>query len=614
MINLPFLKKNQPAKDHQKDSPNPEIAVPQLKLGDFTAGFTSIQDIIAPSAIEVDFTHLQIGQTYFRTLFVAGYPRYVSANWLSPLINFDHTLDISMFIYPTTGREVIENLKRKIGEMEAELQTDTDKGKIVNIDTKVKLEDAKKLQEQLAKGSERFFQFALYITIPANSKKELDRTTKQVQSLLGSLMIVSKVAGLQMESAFKTTLPYGYDRLMITRNMDTTSLATTFPFASSELTANQGILYGINQHNGSLIIFDRFAMENANMCIFAKSGAGKSFMAKLEILRSLMFETEVIAIDPEDEYHTLSNAVNGEYISFSASSPSKINPFDLSQIYEEGVDELGLKILSLHGLLKIIMGELNPIEEALLDRALVLTYKQKGITPDPLTQRNEPPLMEDLYKTLVGMEQKESANLAARLEKFIKGSMRGIFDQQSTVELANQFTVFSIRELEDELRPVAMYMILDYVWTKIKKDLKKRLLIVDEAWYLMRYADSAAFLYSMAKRARKYYLGLTTVTQDAQDFLSTDYGKAIVTNSSIQILMKQSTAAIENVANVFFLSQGEKNLLISAGVGEGLFFAGSNHVAMKVVASKEEYNLITSKPEDILKQQAYSTDSNNPER
>jgi conjugal transfer ATP-binding protein TraC len=606
MINLPFLSKKPEA--DSKTKPGGAPSLPPMKPSDFAIGFTSIQDIIAPPAIEVDFTHLQIGQTFFRTLFVAGYPRYVNANWLSPLINFDHTLDVSMFIYPTTGREVIESLKRKIGEMEAELQTDTEKGKIVNIDTKVKLADAKTLQEQLAKGTERFFQFGVYITIPANSKKELDRITKQVQSLLGSLMIVSKNASLQMENAFKTTLPYGYDRLMITRNMDTTSLATTFPFASSELTANQGILYGINQHNGSLIIFDRFAMENANMCIFAKSGAGKSFFAKLEMLRSMMFDVEIIAIDPEDEYRTLCESVNGEYMSFSATSPSKINPFDLSQVYEEGVDELGLKILSLNNLLKIIMGQISPMEEALLDRALVLTYKQKGITPDPVTQRKEPPLMEDLYKTLVGMEQKESANLAARLEKFIRGSMRGIFDHQSTVELSNQFTVFSIRELENELRPVAMYMILDHVWTKIKRNLKKRLLIVDEAWYLMKYPDSAAFLYSMAKRARKYYLGLTTVTQDTQDFLSSDYGKAIVTNSSIQILMKQSTAAIENVGKVFFLSQGEKNLLISAGIGEGLFFAGTNHVAMKVVASREEYNIITSKPEDILQQrQSLST-------
>jgi type IV secretory pathway VirB4 component len=610
MINLPFLTKKQPAGAGEPAPAGSQVPVqPAVNL---SIGFTSIQDVIAPSAIEVDFNHLQVGQAFFRTLFVAGYPRFVNANWLSPLINFDHTLDISMYIYPTTGRDIIENLKRKIGEMEAELQTDTEKGKIVNIDTKVKLEDAKHLQEQLAKGAERFFQLGLYINIPASSKKELDRVTKQVQSTLGSLMIISKIASLQMEDAFKTTLPYGFDRLMINRNMDTTSLATTFPFASSELTANEGILFGINQHSGSLIIFDRFSLENANMVVFAKSGAGKSFFTKLEVLRSMMFDTEVIIIDPEDEYRTLCQSVDGEYISFSSHSSSKINPFDLSQVYEEGVDELGLKILSLHNLLAIIMGQLSPIEEALLDRALVLTYKQKGITPDPLSQRKEPPLMEDLYKTLVGMEQKEALTLAARMEKFIKGSLRGIFDQQSTVELANQLTVFSTKELENELRPVAMYIILDYVWTKIKKDLKKRLLVVDEAWYLMKYPDSAAFLYSMAKRSRKYFLGLTTITQDTEDFLASNYGKAIVTNSSIQILMKQSTAAIDRVGEVFFLSQGEKNLLISAGIGEGLFFAGTNHVAMKVVASREEYDLITSKPEDILKKRATVLPTANP--
>lgn len=570
----------------------------------FSRGVTSVPDIIAPSAIEVDFSFQKIGNSYFRTLFVSGYPRFVNANWLSPLINFDHPLTTAMYIYPVEGKEIMDDLRRKVGEMEAEIQSDTERGRIADPSTKVKLEDAKKLQEQLAKGAERFFQFGLYITVTAKSLDELNKITQQVQSTLGSLLIIAKTANLQIEQAFKTTLPTAHDRLMITRNMDTTSLATTFPFTSSELTQNQGVLYGINEHNGSLVILDRFSLENANSCIFAKSGAGKSFLVKLEALRSLMFDTEIIIIDPENEYQKLCEAVGGQHINFSFSATSKINPFDLSQIYEEGQSELGQKVLSLHSLFKIIMGQVSPQEEALLDRAIIMTYKQKGITPDPATQKNEPPLLEDLYKVLLGMEEPAAEALAARLEKYVKGSSRGVFDQRTNVDISNTFTVFSLKELEDALRPVAMFMILDLIWTKVKKDLKKRLLIIDEAWYLMKYPDSASFVYSMAKRARKYYLGLTTVTQDVEDFLNSDYGKAVVTNSSIQILMKQSTVAIDNLAKIFYLSEGEKHLLLSAGIGHGIIFAGSNHVALNVVASAEEHALITSSPEELLKQKA----------
>lgn len=577
-------------------------------------GLVSVQDIIAPGAIEVDFNHLKIGNKYFRTLFIAGYPRFVSANWLSPLINFDHSLDIAMYIYPIEGKGVLDELRRKIAEMEAELQITAEKGRLPDPATVAKLEDARQLQEQLVRGAERFFQFGLYITIPADSLEELNQISKQVIATLGSLMIISKHATLQMEEGFKTTIPTCIDKLMITRNMDTTSLATTFPFTTSELTANEGIMYGINEHNGSLVVFDRFTLENANSVVFGKSGCGKSYLIKLEALRSLMFGTEIIIIDPEAEYKALAEAVGGEYITFGFSSKAKINPFDLSAIYEESENELGLKILSLHSLFKVIMGELTPSEEAILDRALVQTYKMKGITPDPATQKNEPPLMEDLYKVLIGMEQPEATSLASRLEKFVKGSFVGIFDQPSNVDISNPFTVFSIRELEEALRPIAMFIILDYIWTKIKREMKKRILIVDEAWYLMKYPDSANFLYSIAKRARKYYLGLTTITQDVEDFLASDYGKAIVTNSSIQILMKQSPAAIDKVGQVFYLSEGEKHLLLSADIGEGLFFAGANHVAIRVVASPEEHRLITTKPEEILAKDQKEKESSSEEK
>lgn len=597
---LDFSKLPVLGKKTDKPQVDPEQAKLQQNLEQFASGMVSTQDLIAPEAVEVDFNHLKIGELFTRTLFIAGYPRFVSANWLSPLINFDHSLDISMFIYPIEGKAIMDDLRRKITEMEAEIMSDMKQGKIASIDTQIQLEDARNLQEQLAKGTERFYQFGLYITLSADNMEELDRVTKQIQSTLGSLLIVSKSATLQMEDGFKTTLPLGIDKLMVTRNMDTTSLATTFPFTSSELTSDTGILYGLNEHNDSLVVFDRFSLENANMVVFAKSGSGKSYSVKLECLRSMMFDAEIIIIDPEDEYRDMTKAVDGEYIDFTFSSQVKINPFDLSTLYEEGENELGLKILSLHSLLKIMLGDVTSAEEAILDRALIATYKAKGITPDPSTQKKDPPLMEDLYKALLGMETMEAKNLSYRLEKFIKGSFRGIFDSKSNLDINNQFTVFGIKEMEDELRPIAMFIILDFIWTRIKRDLKRRLLVVDEAWYMMKYPDSASFLFSLAKRARKYYLGVTTITQDVEDFLNTDHGKAIVTNSSIQLLLKQSTAAVDRLQEVFYLSEGEKRLLLAADIGEGLFFAGQNHVAVRIIASPEEHLLITTNPEEIL--------------
>ncbi len=579
-------------------------------LKEFSQGLVTIQDIIAPEAIEVDFTFQKINSTYTRTLFVAGYPRTVPSNWLSPLINFPHQLDIAMYIYPVDVREVLDNLKRKITEMEAEITSDLRAGKISNIDTEVKLEDARVIREQLAKGAERFYQFGLYVTIQAKEKEELEKVTKSLQSALGALLIVSKKATLQMDEGFKTTLPVGNDKLMVTRNMDTTSLATTFPFTSSELTMETGIVYGINEHNESLVVFDRYKMENYNMVIFAKSGAGKSFTVKLEILRQLMFDTEVLVLDPEHEYEDLAKSVGGEYINFTFDSPAKINPFDLSNVYEEGENELGQKIIHLHALLKVMLGEMSATQDAILDRTLVAAYKAKGITPDPATQTNEPPLMEDLYKALIGMENPDAANIAARLEKYITGSFRGIFDQKSNINIKNQLTIFSVQEMEEEMRPIAMFVILDFMWTRIRKKLKKRLIVIDEAWYFMRYPDSAFFLQSIAKRARKYYLAMTTITQDVDDFMSNEFGKAIVTNASIKFLMKQSSASIPILAETFYLSEGEKQLLVSCDVGEGIFFAGQNHVALKVVASPDEQALITTDPEEILRRQQAQTVSN----
>lgn len=560
-------------------------------------------DFIAPPSIEIDFRSIRIGTKIARTFFIVGYPRYVSANWLSPLVDFDHELDISFFIYPASSPDILSDLRRKIAEMEATISSQAEHGQAIDPTVTATLEDALGLQEELAKGVERFFLFSLYVTVVSENKEDLDSASKQLHSTLASLLLLAKPATLQMEEGFKSTLPMGQDKLFMTRNMDTTSIASMFPFSSAMLTQDKGVLYGINQQNSSLVVFDRFSLENANEVVFGKSGSGKSYCIKLEILRQFMFGTEVIALDPEGEYETLANALGGEHITFTPSSPIKINPFDLSGLYEEGENELGLKILSLHALLKIVLGELDAGHDAILDRALVETYQQKGITHDPATQTKEPPIMEDLYKVLLGMEDPMAKDLALRLEKFIKGSLSGIFNQQSNLNLTNPLTVFSLKSLEDQLRPIAMHIILDFVWTRVRKTLKKRLLVLDEAWYMMKYEDSASFVYGIAKRARKYYLGLTTATQDVEDFMSTEYGKAVLSNSSVQILLKQGTSEVDLVSKTFYLSEGEKQLLLSANIGEGLFFAGQNHVAIKVVAAPFEHELITSNPQEILQKQ-----------
>ena len=576
-----------------KKSKPQETTTPQL----------TISDVIAPSELEVDFNHIRIANRFFRTYFVSKYPRFVEPNWLEPLISFEHSLLISMFIYPSESAGVLDDLKRKVAEMEATIQTDIEHGRAIDPTVEVTLEDAKALQDELVRGVERFFQFSLYVTVPASTLDDLHNSSKLVESTLASLSITAQSTSLQMEDGFKSSLPIGLDLLNLTHNMDTTSLATTFPFASSELTANEGIMYGINEHNGSLILFDRFSLENANSVVFAKSGAGKSYLVKLEALRSLMFGTEILVIDPEQEYLPLAKAVGGEVVNFSASSPAKINPFDMSSVTVSGENELGRKILSLTAFLKLVLGDLNAQEAAILDRALKQTYLLKSITDDPKTQNLRPPLMEDLYKVLIGMEEAVAQELSARLERFIKGSLAGIFSAHSNINIQNSFTVFSVRDLPDQLRPLAIHMILDFIWTKVRTKLKRRILIVDEAWYLMRYPDSAEFLVDIAKRARKYYLGLTTITQDVEDFLATERGKEIISNSSIQTLLKQAPSSIDLLAQIFNLSEGEQRLLLSEGIGEGLFFAGNTHVAMQVVASEWEHRLITSSPKEILARQ-----------
>lgn len=560
----------------------------------FAQGMVSIKDIIAPSFIEVDFNHLKIGNKYYRTLFVVGYPRFIQSNWLGQLISYDHPLQISFFIYPTESGDMIKQIKRKITEMEATIEGDMKDGKVGDPAVQVALNDALTIQAELAQGSERFFQFGMYITIPADTLKELETVTHGVESLLSSLLIVAKKATLEMEEGFKSTLPLFTDRLAIWRNMDTTSLAMTFPFSTASLTDTKGILYGINQLDGSLILFDRFRLESANSVVLGKSGGGKSFLIKLETIRSLLLGTEIIVVDPENEYEKIAQEMGGEFVSFSQASDFRINPFDLNSVNPEK-DELSNKILSLHSLLKVIAGDLSPSQDAIIDRAIVMAYKQKGITDDPSTFSLTPPLLEDVYKLLLGYETQEGQEIAYRLEKFIKGSASGIFNAHSNFEFNNPYTVFGIRDLEENLRPVAMYIVLNYIWNLVRSNKKKRILVVDEAWYLIKNKDSADYLFDFSKRARKYDLGVTTATQDVEDFLSTQQGRAILTNSSLQILLKQSSASIELLSETFNLTSGEKQLLLVSGIGEGLFFAGQSHVTIQVIASEQEKTLLEAK-------------------
>lgn len=579
---------------------------------EFLKGITTLRDLIAPSAIEFQSSHFRLGTKYGRTMYVYGYPRQVYTGWLSPLINIDEVIDVSMFIYPVESQVVLNNLRKKVGQLEASIQINAERGKVRDPGLEAAIQDAEELRDQLQVGAERFFRYGLYITVYADSLDELQFVQHKIETMLGQQLVFSKVASSQQEQGLNSSLPQMTDQLQIRRNMNTGALSTSFPFTSADLTQEKGILYGINMHNNGLVIFDRFSLENANMVVFAKSGAGKSYTVKLEALRSLMMGAEVIIVDPENEYQRLCDAVGGSYIRLSLGSDTRINPFDLPRVIDndDAEDALRANLITLHGLLRLMMGgaqlaasniaqpALSPVEEADLDQALIDTYARAGITSDPLTHNSQPPTINDLYETLLHMGG-TGPQLAQRLRKYTTGTFAGIFSQQSNVTINNQLVVFNIRDLEDELRPVAMYIILSYIWNKTRSDQRKRLLLVDEAWQLMKYDDSASFLFSLAKRARKYYLGLTTITQDVEDFMGSKMGRAIVANASMQMLLKQSTSAVDVLAEVFKLTDEEKKRLAQFPVGQGLFFAGQSHVHMQIIASATEHSLITTNPQQI---------------
>ena len=572
----------------------------------FEQGITTLRDLISPSSIEIHSSYFRLGTKYGRTIYVYGYPRTLFTGWISPLINIDEVLDVSMYVYPVETTVVMKNLRKKVTQLEASYSVNAEKGKIRDPELEAAISDAEELRDKLQVGAEKFFRFGLYITLWADSLEELSFVQHKIETLLGQQMVFSKVASSQQEQGMNSTMPQCTDQLQIRRNMNTGAISTSFPFTSADLTQENGILYGVNMHNNGLVIFDRFSLENANLVVFAKSGAGKSFAVKLEAVRSMMLGSEIIIIDPENEYQKLCDAVGGSYIRLSLNSDVRINPFDLPKVVdsEDANDALRANLVTLHGLFRLMLGGsvagqtgLTANEEADLDQALIDTYARAGITSDPLTHQSTPPTIINLYDTLLHMGG-TGPQLAQRLRKYTSGTFAGIFSQQSNVDINNSMVVFNIRDLEDELRPVAMYIVLSHVWNVVRAEQKKRLLIVDEAWQLMQYEDSANFLFSLAKRARKYYLGLTTITQDVEDFMSSKMGRAIVANSSMQLLLKQNVSAVDVLSDIFKLTEEEKKRLANFPVGQGLFFAGANHVHIQIIASETEEQLITTRPGD----------------
>ena len=558
------------------------------------------QDLIAPSAIKITPNYLQIGTRMCRTLFVFMYPRYLNTGWLAPIINLDRVLDMAIFVHPTDVADVLKKLRKKLTEVESQISIEQEKGLVRGpvLDTARRhIED---LRDRLIQGTEKLFRFGLYITLYGDSPKELNEAEEAILGILEARLIYVKSAVFQQDMGFQSTVPLGTDNLFVNTNLNTAPLSTSFPFVSSTLTSDRGILYGLNRHNNSLVLFDRFDLENANTTIFGKAGSGKSYSVKLEILRSLMLGSDVIVIDPENEYKYLAETAGGTIFNISIASPYHINPFDLPLPRpDEGPQELFRgNIINLVGLLKIMLGAMTPEEETILDKAVVETYASRDITVESDFANITPPLMQDMQTVLTNMEG--GAGLARRLSKYTEGSFAGFVNQATNVDIKNKFVVFSVRDMEEELRPIAMYIILQHIWNIIRSDLRKRIIVVDEAWWLMRYAEGGNFLFGIAKRGRKYFVGLTTITQDVPDFMTTTQGPAIVTNSSIQILYKQSPAAVEIVRKTFNLTEEEKYILLSSDVGEGLLLAGLKHIAMRVIASYTEDQIITSDPGQLL--------------
>lgn len=598
-----LVPQNKNKKTPSQETPKSEISDDLLeKERLYNEGLAKVLDLIAPSAIGVNSSYMQIGDVFCRTLFVAAYPRTLTIGWLNPIIGMDLPMDISMFIYPVDTGTILKKLRKKVTQIQSEMNIEAEKGLTRDPILEMAYHNVETLRDQLQEGIERFFKFGLYFNVFGSTLDELDENVIMMESLVNARSVYTKKTVFRMREGFTSTIPMGLDKLINGTALNTSPLSTSFPFVSADVTSNQGILYGINRHNNSLILFDRFSMENANMVVFAKSGAGKSYTVKLEVLRSMMLGTNAIIVDPEDEYKYLAETVGGSYIRISLNTPNHINPFDLPVEKEREMDEiLRSNIATLLGLLKLMLGTLTPEEESVMEEAIRETYAVRDInetTPLDELESRTVPLLTDLYEVLRNMQGAE--DLTVRLEKYTKGIFSGFLNERTNVSMENQLIVFNIRDLEEELRPIAMYLILNFIWREVRINFKKRMIVVDEAWRMMEHEEAARFLFSVAKRIRKYYGGLTTITQDIADFMTSRYGKPIVSNSSIQLLMKQSQSAIDIIADTFYLTDREKYLLMDCGVGEGIFFAGLKRAAIQVVASYDEDKIITTDPAQRL--------------
>jgi len=594
---MSFLSKILGKKDTEKSS---KEMIPMLPEDIYQSAVLELQDKIAPSALKIDSKKITIGDKLARTYFIISYPRFLTDNWFTPVINLDKIFDIAIFIHPIETTKILKQFQKKVAEVQSQINQRSSKGMVRDPILDTALQDLESLRDNLQQAQEKMFEVGVYITIYADTENELYKIESEIKSILETRLIYIKPALFQQVDAFESVIPVANDKLLVHNKFNTEPLSSFFPFVSFDLTSDKGILYGVNRHNSSLIIFDRFSMENYNSVIFAKSGAGKSFTTKLEILRTLMFDTDVIVIDPEREYESMTEAVGGRYFNISLSSPHHINPFDLPMPREDETpaDVLRSHIITLVGLFRVMLGGLTPEEDALIDRAIAETYAMKDITPENDFGNAEPPLLSDFEAVLAGMEGAES--VLVKLTKYTKGSWSTFINQPSNVDINKKFVVFSVRDMEDELKPVAMYIVTHFIWNAVRRNLKKRLLVVDEAWWMMKSDDTASFLFSLAKRGRKYYLGLATITQNVDDFLGSPYGGAIVSNSSIQFLMKQSPSVMPVLQKTFNLTDEEKFILLESGIGEGIFFAGLKHVAIKTMASYTEEQIITTDPNQLL--------------
>lgn len=586
--------------NRKKEAEQKKDVLPVLPTALYQPTTLDLVDTIAPTALKVGSKDLELGEKIARAFYTISYPRFLSDSWFSPIINLDKVLDVSIFVHPIDTEQALLGFRKKVAEYQSQINEREAKGLVRDPLLDTGYQDLEALRDSLQQAEEKLFEVGLYLTLYGDSREEIDKTEGDIRGILDAKLVYTKPALFQQEQGFRSCLPLGTDELLVNSKLNSSPLSSIFPFVSFDLTSDRGILYGINRHNSSLILFDRFSLENYNSVVFAKSGSGKSYATKLEILRSLMFGTDVIVIDPEREYDQLAEATGGRSFHISLSSEHHINPFDLPPVKqdEDPKDVLRSNIITLVGLFRIMLSGLSPEEDAIIDRAISETYALKDITGETDFTGAEPPLLSDFEQVLSGMEGSES--LVERLSKYTRGTWAGFLNEPTNIDIKQQFAVFSVRDMEDELKPVAMYIITHYIWNAVRHDLKKRLLIIDEAWWMMKSEDTASFLYSVAKRGRKYYLGVCTITQDVEDFLKSPYGRPILTNSSLQLLLKQSPTTIDVLQQTFNLTDEEKYLLLEAGVGEGLFFAGLKHVAIKIVASYTEDQIITSDPSQLL--------------